>query len=244
MNRRQLIRLSAKALPLLILSKQAYPNERPSDLELLGKQRPQLIDGKNYNFRKAAANAFVSMQTAAKQDGIGIYSFSSYRGFDRQMRIWNRKYNLYSNTLKSPCQVIAEIVKFSSIPGTSRHHWGTDADLIDSTQKRPVNALNAKHYLNGGVYSKLYNWLKTYASEYGFYESYTNDPNRSGYQFEPWHWSYAPLAVPYLRQWGEIDLHHHIAKPPLVGHEHVTEQFLEEFKQKWGFGLNPILIPK
>ena len=30
-----------------------------------------------------------------------------------------------------PKKAISEIIRFSTVPGTSRHHWGTDIDIID-----------------------------------------------------------------------------------------------------------------
>ncbi|MDP8245779.1 MAG: M15 family metallopeptidase [Candidatus Hinthialibacter antarcticus] len=244
MKRRQFIALSGFSAPLVIVSAKSQALTQIPESELLGKTAPSLFDGVNFNFRQEAADAFVKMQNAAKKDGIKIYSVSSYRGFKHQLGIWNRKYSNYQKRMKKPEDIIAAIVEFSSIPGTSRHHWGTDADLVDDSQKRPRNLLYSNHFLKGGLYENFYRWMKTHASEFGFHEVYTDDPERSGYKFEPWHWSYAPLSVPFLRQWSQIDLHKKIAQPPLMGREHLTAEFLEVFRQKWGLGINPALLPK
>lgn len=244
MKRRSFIFLNASALPFSVLVKNCRAESQPPVVELLGKEAPPLFDGVNFNLRKEAADAFTTMQSAALKDGVGIYSLSSYRGFSRQLGIWNRKYDIYQKSQMSPEKIISAIVQYSSIPGTSRHHWGTDADLVDAKKRRPADALNAKHYRDGGVYKDLYQWLTAYAHEYGFFETYTDDPKRSGYEFEPWHWSYAPLSVPYLRQWSEINLHQHIAQPPLSGREFLTHEFLDDFRRKWGFGINSALLPK
>ena len=38
--------------------------------------------------------------------------------------------NLKEFKLK-PDEAINEIIRFSTLPGTSRHHWGTEIDIID-----------------------------------------------------------------------------------------------------------------
>lgn len=75
------------------------------------------------------------------------------------------------------------------MPATSRHHWGTDIDLI---------SLN-NSYFDKGKGKKEYEWLKMNANNFGFYQVYTNKKNgRTGYNLEKWHWSYLPLANEYL----------------------------------------------
>ena len=44
--------------------------------------------------------------------------------------IKNTENSLQENSLE-PTQAINEIIRFSTIPGTSRHHWGTEIDIID-----------------------------------------------------------------------------------------------------------------
>ena len=72
------------------------------------------------------------------------------------------------------------------MPGTSRHHWGTDIDL---------NAF-INEYFERGDGLKLYNWMVANAASYGFCQPYTQKgPKRpDGYNEEKWHWSYLPLA--------------------------------------------------
>ena len=83
------------------------------------------------------------------------------------------------------------ILKFSSMPGTSRHHWGTEID---------INSFNNSWFTYGeGL--RLFNWMNNNAAKYGFHRPYTaknkNRPN--GYNEEKWHWSYTPLSIPMLR---------------------------------------------
>ena len=76
------------------------------------------------------------------------------------------------------------------MPGTSRHHWGTDFD---------INQLNNTYYTKGeGLI--IYQWLKKNANKYGFAQPYT-EQRTEGYKEEKWHWSYLPLAKIYLKEW-------------------------------------------
>jgi len=72
------------------------------------------------------------------------------------------------------------------MPGTSRHHWGTDIDLN--------NFNNAWFEKGDGL--ELFIWLEKNAHAYGFCRPYTKkDMERpDGYNEEKWHWSYMPLS--------------------------------------------------
>lgn len=130
------------------------------------------------------------MQRAALYDTIQLIIVSGTRNFKEQKAIWNRKWNRYNN-LKS-IDRIKKILEYSSMPSTSRHHWGTDLDL---------NNLN-NSYFTSGKGKKIYNWLINNANKYGFYQVYTDKINgRTGYNLERWHWSYLPLASTYLEQY-------------------------------------------
>lgn len=230
---------------LIIPNANTSENEEPftvPELELVGKKRPQLY-GEGFNLRKKAAQAFDAMRSAAHKDGIKIYSLSSYRSFDRQMSIWNRKYLSPNLKNMTPEERVRDILTYSSLPGSSRHHWGTDADLIDLNHPRPSDPLLASHFEKGGIYYDLYFWLIKHAHQFGFYEAYTNDPERTGYNYEPWHWSYAPLSIPLLKQFDSLDLGKHLHQSQIEGKTAFTPKFIEEFKEKWGRGINPKLIP-
>ena len=77
------------------------------------------------------------------------------------------------------------ILRFSSLPGASRHHWGTEVDLnsVEGADWRPPGPLFA-----------LGPWLQANAPSVNLFQAYT--PGRSGgYQEEAWHYSYAPISV-------------------------------------------------
>lgn len=229
---------TALASGLLIRPAQAKPPAR----ELLGIERPELF-GDGFNLRKEAAQAFEAMQKEARQAGIEIYSQSSYRSFDHQKRIWNRKYRWFRDRQMSSEQAVAAILRYSSLPGGSRHHWGTDADLVDHAVEQPASLLTAKNYHAGGAFEKLYDWLNEHAHRFDFHLVYTQRESRPGFSYEPWHWSYAPLGVPYLKAYQELDLYKAIPVEELGGHEQLDADFFQRYMKEWALGINPRLLP-
>ena len=142
--------------------------------------------------KKEAYEAFKEMHKAAEADGIDLIIVSGARNFYEQKGIWERKWNKYSNLV--PIDRAKKILKYSSMPTTSRHHWGTDIDL---------NNLNNSHFEKGKG-KIVYDWLTNHANDYGFYQTYTEKSNgRTGYNLERWHWSYLPLASQYLKYYNE-----------------------------------------
>jgi LAS superfamily LD-carboxypeptidase LdcB len=169
---------------------------------LLGKFDPAshpdfVVVGKPYTdkpgmmLRKEAFEAFQKMWDSARKDGITLRIISSTRTFEQQKNIWEGKWNRFAKDAPEPLDRARKILEYSSMPGSSRHHWGTDIDLND---------LNNPSFEAGGAHEKVYQWLSAHAQEYGFCQPYT--PGRpNGYQEEKWHWSYTPLSKPFLQQY-------------------------------------------
>ena len=154
---------------------------------------------------KDIQTAWQSMVQAAKHDGIELAIASGYRGFDRQLSIWNRKCTGQLPVLDIEEQVVdlssltaidkvKAIMLFSALPGTSRHHWGTDIDVYAANLLAPDYQLqlHVSEYESGGPLAKLSRWLDENAEQFGFYRPY--DTYRQGVYKEPWHLSYFPLT--------------------------------------------------
>ena len=212
-----------------------------TELELLGLKKPELF-GNNYNLRKEAALAFDNLRKAALKDKIQLYSVSSYRSFDRQKGIFERKFINYKNQGLSGPKAIQKIIQYSTIPGTSRHHWGTDLDLIDLSVPKPNSVLLEKHFTEGGVYHNMYQWLIKYASDFGFYETYTNEISRKGFKYEPWHYSYAPLSIKLIQDYQKIDALNVIKSKKINGIEFVTESVWQKYFNENIMDINPVLL--
>ena len=147
---------------------------------------------KSIYLNKEVYMSFIKMFDAAKKENIELKILSGTRNFNHQKSIWERKWNKYKSL--EPIKRAKKILEFSSMPTTSRHHWGTDLDL---------NNFN-NSYFEKGKGLKEYNWLVKNANNYGFYQVYTSKKNgRTGYNLEKWHWSYLPLASEYLKFYNE-----------------------------------------
>lgn len=143
----------------------------------------------NIYMRKQAYDAFTRMFDAAKKEGITLVIISATRNFDYQKGIWEKKWQREKYKGWKDVDKVKDILTYSSMPGTSRHHWGTDVDF---------NSVDPGYFASGDG-KKLYDWLVKHAVEYGFSQTYTNkNAGRTGYEEEKWHWSYMPLAGPML----------------------------------------------
>ncbi len=152
--------------------------------------------------RKETYEAFVKMATAAKQEGVNLFIISATRNFDVQKGIWENKWEGRTLVEGKNLTTVADlqervrlILLYSSMPGTSRHHWGADMDL---------NSLE-NSYFTSGEGLKIYQWLTTHAAEFGFCQPYTpKTSGRTGYEEEKWHWSYLPLSKILLQEYKKI----------------------------------------
>jgi LAS superfamily LD-carboxypeptidase LdcB len=157
-----------------------------------------------------ALEAFIKMAEQAKKNGFTIYINSAFRDFSSQKYIWESKFggqrlvegkNL-KKTFPDERARALKILEYSSMPGTSRHHWGTDIDL---GYNKNINQMLTNSAFESGEGLQFYNWMKKHASDYGFCQPYKESPEKRnadikfGYHEEKWHWSYKPLSDGYLK---------------------------------------------
>ncbi|NAY92467.1 D-alanyl-D-alanine carboxypeptidase family protein [Muricauda sp. JGD-17] len=210
--------------------------------ELMGKADIELF-GEGINLRKEAYEAFVKMKKAAYSDGFDIKMISSYRDFYRQEGIWERKYLRFTEDSGiAPLEAIDKIIEYSTIPGTSRHHWGTDIDIIDGYPKVSGDVLVPEKFESGGPFESFKLWLDQHSEEYGFYLVYTDDPRRRGFKYEPWHYSYAPLSIPMLTAYRKLNVLKLMQKEEFLGSEHFTTGFIRTYIQDNILDINPALL--
>jgi LAS superfamily LD-carboxypeptidase LdcB len=181
---------------------------------------------------------FVNLRRAALADGFDLVPVSSYRDFARQLSIWNAKfsgaaplYDASGHPLEaarlSPRERIAAIVQWSAIPGASRHHWGTDLDLIDRNAIGPGYRvqLAAAEFTPPGPFAPLAQWLEINGARFGFFRPFRG--LLSGVQPEPWHFSFAPIAEHARRALTPALLRAALEDVPLLGKEYVLERLDE-----------------
>ncbi len=155
----------------------------------------------NIYLREEAYNSYKQMYKEAKKEGITLNIISAFRSFNYQKSIWEskwtgkRKVEGKNLSISTPDIYLRAktILHFSSMPGSSRHHWGTDIDIYD---------LNNSTFEKGkGL--KVYKWLQYNAHKYGFYQVYTAG-RPYGYEEEKWHWSYLPIAKQMIHTFNKI----------------------------------------
>lgn len=145
---------------------------------------------KDVYLEKTTYKAFIKMYKAAKKENIDLVIVSGVRSFDDQKRIWQKKI-IAKKITNDIISQLKEILQFSAMPSTSRHHWGTDID---------INSVNNK-YFETKKGKEAYQWLKKNAFKYGFFQVY--EKKRNGYEVEKWHWSYYPLSIEYLKYYNQ-----------------------------------------
>lgn len=102
---------------------------------------------------------------------------------------------------------VERVLETRSMPGFSRHHWGTDVDVVSAERSL---------WRAGGPLAPLAAFLALEGPRFGFFRPYvsatapaTGGPARGGfphpgrphYQDEPWHLSYWPVADALQEQW-------------------------------------------
>jgi LAS superfamily LD-carboxypeptidase LdcB len=175
--------------------------------ELTGQARAHVVElpGAGCTLHRETAPAFLAMRAAAAADGIDLVAFSSFRDFDRQLTIWNEKFQgirpmqdragapLEALQL-TPRERVEAILWWSALPGASRHHWGTDFDVMDLATRPAGYRIQVipEEYAADGIFAPLTRWLDARMHEFGFFRPYSRD--LGGVRPEPWHLSHAPVA--------------------------------------------------
>ncbi len=173
---------------------------------------------------------FLTLRAAAAEAGFDLAVASGYRNYQRQLQIWNAKAGgerpvydsdgtpLVIDTLSEEELALA-ILRWSALPGASRHHWGTDIDIYDRAAVADdyVVQLDQAEVADNGPFGPLHRWLDERIARdqaCGFFRPYQSDSG--GVAAERWHLSYAPLAARYQRCQKESSLWPAIDAPGLA----------------------------
>ena len=156
---------------------------------------------------------YLAFVDSATKFGLQLRLASGFRSFERQLQIWNAKVSgqrpVYG-TSGVPIDLarlmdldkVNAILRWSALPGASRHHWGTDVDVWDrgAVAVDYRLQLSPDEYASNGVFCRLKQWLDSTLADgsSGFFCPYSEDCG--GVAPEPWHLSYRPLAVDFEQQ--------------------------------------------
>lgn len=103
--------------------------------------------------------------------GEGVYVFSAYRSYDRQVQVYGGYVQQYGQ---------AEADTTSARPGHSEHQTGLAVDVVGTSGNCQLNTCFGE--TQAGI------WLAENAWQYGFVVRYPNGlESITGYEYEPWH---------------------------------------------------------
>ncbi|RUO25750.1 hypothetical protein CWE09_03190 [Aliidiomarina minuta] len=193
------------------------------EAQLCGQSESHLtLKVDNTQLQVEAGKAYLSLQQAAAEAGFCLRIASGFRSYQRQAAIWQAKFD---NLQHIPVpERLHEILRWSALPGASRHHWGTDMDIYDPVALGDAQLkLEPEEYLQGGPFSDLLVWLQLEAPRYGFFWPYGED--KGGIAAEPWHLSYQPVASRCLEQLSPKVLKQAWQQQPPAGHEQLLQHF-------------------
>lgn len=191
------------------------------------------LDDASVMVHQSVAKDLQALHSAAVKDGFRLTVASGFRDFARQKLIWDNKITGRRPVLGndgqpidihalSPEKAIQAILRWSALPGASRHHWGTDFDLYDK-QRLPQDTqllLEPWEYLTGHQ-AEFYQWLQQNMAHYGFFFPYQED--KGGVAVEPWHVSHQATASKALSKLTPKTLSDVLRGHPVEGLDQVLE---------------------
>jgi LAS superfamily LD-carboxypeptidase LdcB len=216
---------------------------------LTGQSTTELVALRDGDFlvHRQMHDSLSQMFTDAQAEGFELALASSFRSFETQKKIWNEKASGKRPVLdsfsipvdistKTSEELLFLILRWSAIPGGSRHHWGSDIDVFDQKQK-PDNyklQLIPDEYQKGGLFYESTLWLNSHMKDYGFFKPYETD--RGGIAPEPWHLSFKPLSERFLADFSLENFTNHLLKSDfflkpeaLIHRELIYNRFIQIF---------------
>ncbi|MBC7712273.1 MAG: M15 family metallopeptidase [Rhizobacter sp.] len=152
--------------------------------------------------------ALETLREEASKNGFSLEIASAFRGFDAQLSIWNAKakglrtlFDDQGNALDyktlTPVEIVYAILRWTALPGASRHHWGSDFDVYDKS-RMPEDykvQLLPQECVPAGIFGDFHLWLDDNLKQHNFFRPYATD--LGGIAPEKWHLSYYPVSNEY-----------------------------------------------
>lgn len=141
--------------------------------------KPENLTGYGeYKVHKDCLNAFLKMQSDAKEENMNLEIVSAYRSSKYQIEVFKRK---FISDVPTDEDFKARL-KYSAPSGFSEHHTGLALD---------INLTEEEFEL-----TPEFRWLVEHAAKYGFEMSFPKN-NAQGLGYEPWHWRYVGVNSEY-----------------------------------------------
>ena len=191
------------------------------DFDVFGLNDEHLVDylTQTVKVHSRVIEPLRSLIEKARLAGFDVRVASAFRSFERQLLIWNNKAlglrpvldeagkSLDISALTDDEKVFA-ILRWSALPGASRHHWGTDIDVYDAS-RMPADyqlQLTVEETQGDGPCAEFHLWLtqELQQNPQDFFRPYVEGVG--SISPEPWHLSYLPLAHQFAIQLSEDSL--------------------------------------
>lgn len=199
------------------------------------------VGQKDFLIHPEVAEDLLALKKAADKAGFNFNIASGFRDFERQLQIWNRKFSGETPIMSqdsqpldraalSDEQAVFAILRWSALPGGSRHHWGTDFDVFDRHSLPEGSRLKLEpwEYLSGHQ-SEFYLWLKAHLPAFGFFFPY--DQDYGGVAPEPWHISHRRISQACLSHFSAETLAAQLDHHPILGKEQVQSHLTKIYTQ-------------
>lgn len=164
------------------------------------------IDG--YIVDRKVVPSFMSLKESLAKDGFQLRLESAYRNFEKQLSIWNRKasgqlklLDTDGNPMDRPEdeeKLMYAILTWSALPGASRHHLGTDLDVVDGNACPVGYEVELTPAECDGMFAPFHKRLTELmdgGESFGFSRVFI--PGRGKIQPEKWHIAHLPTSRKY-----------------------------------------------
>ena len=182
--------------------------------QALGLSQKHLVEisvgGRTVSLHGDITKSYLSLSAVLAKQGFEVSVASSYRSFERQLAIFSAKacgkravldsagLPLDVNVLNDE-QLLFAILRWSALPGLSRHHFGSDIDVFDAAKQRREDVELVPSEVEGeGPSAALHEALDELMSQnesYGFFRPY--QVYVGGIAPERWHLSAQSVSSLY-----------------------------------------------
>ena len=171
-----------------------------------GLGTPELVEfQKGYFVHRDVVADLECLCASARDSGFEIRLESSYRPFERQLSIWNRKasgelplLDAAGNPMERPQdeeELMYAILTWSALPGASRHHLGTDLDVVDGNACPEGYEVQLTPDECTGMFGRFHEFLDArFATDSAFGFDRVFVPGRGKIKPELWHIAHLPTS--------------------------------------------------
>lgn len=178
---------------------------------LRNPESSDFVQVNGYYVDKEILDSYNKLTKSLAKDGFKLQLESAYRDFNRQLSIWNRKasgqlklLDAAGNPMERPQdeeRLMYAILTWSALPGASRHHLGTDLDVVDGNACPEGYEVQLTPTECDGMFAPFHKRLSELmdaGESFGFYRVFI--PGRGKIQPEKWHIAHLPSSRKYLEK--------------------------------------------